>query len=100
MNVSAKMKGMFNSQICVNSTSGEYVILFYRNEEDPANDMLNECFTAYEVGCYSPKFLSPEEIEPGTIVVTEEDDMKRLEFARVQVKGSGKKVEVSFLVLI
>lgn len=56
--------------------------------------MLNECFKAYEAGAYSPKFLNPDQIEPGTIVVNEEDDMKRLAFARMQVKGGGKKVEV------
>ncbi|XP_018564952.1 cactin [Anoplophora glabripennis] len=63
------------------------------NEEDVANDMLNECFNAYQAGGYSPKFLNPDDIEPGTIVVTEEDDVKRLEFARMQVVDSGKKVE-------
>ncbi|XP_022910176.2 splicing factor Cactin [Onthophagus taurus] len=61
--------------------------------EDYANDLLNECFAAYEAGCYSPKFLTPDEIEPGTIVVTEEDDLSRLEFARAQVLGTGRKIE-------
>lgn len=56
--------------------------------------MLNECFNAYQAGGYSPKFLNPDDIEPGTIVVMEEDDIKRLEFARMQVVDSGKKVEV------
>ncbi|XP_028130459.2 LOW QUALITY PROTEIN: cactin [Diabrotica virgifera virgifera] len=68
------------------------------NEEEPAdeeaaNSWLNECFDAYEAGGYSPKFLTPDEIEPGTIVVIEEDDLKRLEFARIQVVGKGKTVE-------
>ncbi|KAJ8938745.1 hypothetical protein NQ314_011342 [Rhamnusium bicolor] len=66
------------------------------NEEDAANDMLNEFFNAYQAGGYSPKFLGVEDIEPGTIVVTEQDDNKRLEFARIQVVGSGKKVEKSY----
>lgn len=57
--------------------------------------MLNEYFKAYEAGGYSPKLLSPDEVEPGTIVVTEEDDNKRLEFARMQVLGTGRKVEVN-----
>lgn len=61
--------------------------------------MLNECFKAYEAGGYSPVFLGIEDIEPGTIVVAEEDDSKRLEFARLQVQGSGKKVEVYSLFL-
>lgn len=57
--------------------------------------MLNEYFKAYEAGGYSPKLLKPEDVEPGTIVVTEEDDNKRLQFARMQVMGTGKKVEVN-----
>lgn len=61
--------------------------------EEVANDMLNECFTAYQTGGYSPKLLTADEIEPGTIVVTEEDDLNRLEFARLQVTDKGKKVE-------
>lgn len=65
-----------------------------KDAEEAANDMLSEYFAAYEAGGYSPKFLSPDEVEPGTIVVTEEDDLKRLEFARIQVVGTGKKVEV------
>ncbi|KAJ8973811.1 hypothetical protein NQ317_014514 [Molorchus minor] len=64
-----------------------------RNEEDTANEMLNEYFNAYQVGGYSPKLLTSEDVEPGTIVVTEEDDLKRLEYARMQVVGSGKKLE-------
>ncbi|XP_060535456.1 splicing factor Cactin [Cylas formicarius] len=62
-------------------------------EEEVANDILNECFNAYQGGGYSPKLLTPEQIEPGTIVVSEEDDLKRLEFARLQVTDKGKKVE-------
>lgn len=58
--------------------------------------ILNEYFKAYEAGEYSPKLLKPEDVEPGTIVVTEEDDNKRLEFARIQVTGAGKKIEVGF----
>ncbi|XP_044265540.1 cactin isoform X1 [Tribolium madens] len=64
-----------------------------KTAEEHATDILNEYFDAYEAGGYSPKFLSPEDIEPGTIVVTEEDDLKRLEFARMQVSGGGKKHE-------
>ncbi|GJQ80795.1 putative conserved mid region of cactin [Trypoxylus dichotomus] len=63
------------------------------DEEEAANALLNECFLAFENGGYTPKLLTPEQIEPGTIVVTEEDDGKRLEFARKQVIGTGKKVE-------
>ncbi|KAK5648550.1 hypothetical protein RI129_003442 [Pyrocoelia pectoralis] len=62
-------------------------------EEDIETIMLNECFLSYTNGGYSPKFLSCDRLEPGTIVVSEEDDFKRLEFARAQVANSGKKVE-------
>ncbi|CAH1114335.1 unnamed protein product [Psylliodes chrysocephalus] len=61
--------------------------------EDTANIWINECFSAYQAGGYSPKFLTADVIEPGTIIVTEEDDVKRLEFARIQVVGQGAKVE-------
>lgn len=62
--------------------------------------MLNEYFKAYEAGGYSPKLLRPEEVEPGTIVFTEEDDNKRLEFARLQIIGTGRKVEVIFVIVV
>ncbi|KAF5291323.1 hypothetical protein FQA39_LY03474 [Lamprigera yunnana] len=62
-------------------------------KEDPVTVILNESFMAYQNGGYSPKFLSCELLEPGTIVVSEEDDAKRLEFARSQVINSGKNVE-------
>lgn len=62
-------------------------------EEDPAMVLLNECLTAYQAGCYSPKLLACEQLEPGTIVVSEKDDTKRLEFARVQVINSGKNID-------
>lgn len=71
--------------------------LYSDDGETAANALLNECFLAFENGGYTPKLLTPEQIEPGTIVVTEEDDNKRLEFARSQVIGTGKKVEVSFI---
>lgn len=64
-----------------------------KDEEGAANDLLDESFVAYQSGGYSPRLLSVDEIEPGTIVVTEEDDTKRLEFARMQVTDKGKKVE-------
>lgn len=69
------------------------LLCYSRTAEEHATDMLSEYFDAYEAGGYSPKFLNPEDIEPGTIVVTEEDDTKRIEFARHQVSNSGKKVE-------
>lgn len=61
-------------------------------EETVANTMLDECFADYDNGEYSPKYWRSNHLEPGTIVVTEEDDSKRLEFARLQVLGKGNKV--------
>ncbi|KAL3287167.1 hypothetical protein HHI36_001646 [Cryptolaemus montrouzieri] len=63
------------------------------DEEDSATALLNEYFRAYESGGYSPKLLSSDDLELGTIVVIEEDDTKRLEFARRQVTNSGKELE-------
>ncbi|KAB0804053.1 hypothetical protein PPYR_01023 [Photinus pyralis] len=63
------------------------------DEENAETVLLNECFASYTNGGYSPKFLSCDRLEPGTIVVSEEDDLKRLEFARAQVSNSGKKVD-------
>ncbi|XP_025835190.1 cactin isoform X2 [Agrilus planipennis] len=61
--------------------------------EDHAQTLLDECFARYDAGGYSPKLVTADELEPGTIVVAEDDDWKRLEFARIQVLNSGKKVE-------
>lgn len=63
-------------------------------EENPAADeMLTESFDQYESGGYSPKYMSQSDLEPGTIVVLEEDDLQRLEFARNQVLSTGRKVQ-------
>ncbi|EEB15484.1 paramyosin, putative [Pediculus humanus corporis] len=64
-----------------------------KDEQDIVNDMLNECFADYESGGYSPKYLNPSDLEPGTLVTTEEDDTQRLEFSRNQVLGTGQRVE-------
>lgn len=61
--------------------------------EDPGIALINESFTAYESGGYSPRLMLADELEPGTIVVAEDDDWKRLGFARLQVSNSGRKVE-------
>lgn len=65
-------------------------------EHAVVNDMLSECFADYESGGYSPKYLSISQLEPGTLVTTEEDDIERLNFARSQVTGTGRRVEVGF----
>ncbi|GLH02384.1 Cactin [Gryllus bimaculatus] len=58
-----------------------------------AIDMLSESFADYESGGYSPQYLSANQLDPGTFVTTEEDDIQRLAFARAQVQGTGSRVE-------
>ena len=48
----------------------------------------------YNAALYSPQYVSMDSLEPGTIIVTEEDDLSRLKFAREQVQKSGSRVEV------
>ncbi|KAJ1530317.1 hypothetical protein ONE63_005234 [Megalurothrips usitatus] len=63
-------------------------------DDNAANDMLRESFADYDSGGYSPRYLQQSDLEPGTLVITEEDDLQRLEFARVQItQGAGQRVE-------
>ncbi|XP_067003818.1 splicing factor Cactin [Anabrus simplex] len=61
--------------------------------DEAANAMLSESFADYESGGYSPQYLSSSQLDPGTFVTTEEDDVQRLAFARMQVQGTGNRVE-------
>lgn len=58
-----------------------------------ASAMLSESFADYESGGYSPQYLSQSQLDPGTLVTNEEDDLQRLVFARMQVQGTGSRVE-------
>jgi hypothetical protein len=60
-----------------------------------ANAMLSESFADYESGGYSPQYLSQSQLDPGTFVMNEEDELQRLEYARMQVQGTGIRAEVS-----
>jgi len=62
--------------------------------------MLSESFADYESGGYSPQYLSQSQLDPGTLVTNEEDDLQRLVFARMQVQGTGSRVEVGWAVKI
>lgn len=42
---------------------------------------------------YSPRLLSSNKLEPGTVVVDEEEDAQRLAWARSRVMGAGQPVE-------
>lgn len=69
--------------------------LLFCRADNAANDMLKESFADYDSGGYSPRYLQPTDLEPGTFVITEEDDDQRLEFARLQItRGAGQRVEV------
>lgn len=57
------------------------------------DDLLTEYFDQYAAGGYSPKYMSQSDLEPGTIVTLEDDDARRLEFARNQVLKTGRKVQ-------
>ncbi|KAJ8883407.1 hypothetical protein PR048_015250 [Dryococelus australis] len=61
--------------------------------DQAARAMLSESFADYESGGYSPQYLSSSQLDPGTIITTEEDDLQRLEYARKQVQGTGSRVE-------
>ncbi|XP_075215612.1 LOW QUALITY PROTEIN: cactin, spliceosome C complex subunit [Lycorma delicatula] len=65
------------------------------DEDQIANAMLTESFDDYNSGQYSPQYLSQSQLEPGTLVTTEEDDAKRLAFARMQVQGTGTSVQTA-----
>lgn len=55
--------------------------------------MLTEFFGDYKAGGYSPKYISSSQLEPGTIVTMEDDDLQRLEYARGQVLSTGRTVQ-------
>ena len=71
-----------------------------RGTNEAADAMLCESFADYESGGYSPQYLSQSQLDPGTFVVNEEDDLQRLVFARMQVQGTGSRVEVSMITII
>ncbi|CAL4060870.1 unnamed protein product, partial [Meganyctiphanes norvegica] len=60
------------------------------DEEDTEGDnIIQAALTAYTSGRYSPKLLSANKLEPGTVVVDEEEDEQRLAFMRRKVTGQG-----------
>lgn len=93
---------MFCVVVCASITYvffPEMCTLIFRDEaahgNEVANAMLSESFADYESGGYSPQYLSQSQLDPGTLVTNEEDDLQRLVFARMQVQGTGSRVEVS-----
>ena len=54
-------------------------------EEDMEMDLIMESFKLYEKGNYCPKYLKPSDVEPGTELLTEEDNQLRLDEMRNKV---------------
>ena len=45
--------------------------------------MLDPALDEYEAGKYSPAYLSQEDLEPGSIVITEAEDLSKLNVDQV-----------------
>lgn len=60
---------------------------------DAETEMLQECFRIYERGSYSPKYMKPSDIEPGTEILTEETNQLRLDEMRNKVIEEGNEEE-------
>lgn len=69
-------------------------LFVFSDAEQEARNSIEECAADYETCGYSPTYISPNSLELGTLVVSELDDDKRLKFARLQVQGTGTRVEV------
>jgi hypothetical protein len=50
----------------------------------------NPSHADYDAGGYSPRLLTPAELEPDTIVYEEQDDANRLAFARKNLLKTGQ----------
>lgn len=55
------------------------------DEHDEQSAMLLECFKLYERGNYCPKFLKPSDLEPGTEILSEDQNQHRLDEMRAKV---------------
>ncbi|KAK3888716.1 hypothetical protein Pcinc_007249 [Petrolisthes cinctipes] len=54
---------------------------------------ISSAIAAYTSGRYSPRLLTSNKLQPGTVVVDEEEDAQRLAWARSRVLGAGQPVE-------
>lgn len=68
-----------------------------QNEEDEAilteEDLLEEADQSvvdYSAGAYSPKLITESDLDIDAVIYNPEDDMKKLELARTQVRSFGK----------
>lgn len=61
-------------------------------EEDAGESMLKESFGDYEAGAYSPAYVDPASLEPGTLIIGEDEDAQRLEYARQHLTSQESQV--------
>ncbi len=54
--------------------------------------MLDPALDEYEAGKYSPAYLTQEDLEPGSIVITEAEDLSKLNVDQVS-----KKLQINWL---
>lgn len=72
----------------------DHNLFLISDAEQEAQNIIEECIADYDACGYSPVYVSPNSLELGTLVVSELDDNKRLTFARLQVQGTGTRIEV------
>lgn len=61
-------------------------------EDDAGQKMVRESFDDYEAGGYSPVYVDISTLEPGTLVVNEEEDAQRLHYARLHLSSHDTQV--------
>ncbi|XP_014290251.1 splicing factor Cactin [Halyomorpha halys] len=61
-------------------------------DDDAGESLLKESFGEYEAGAYSPVYVDPASLEPGTLVIAEEEDAQRLEYARQHLTSHESQV--------
>ena len=59
-------------------------------EDDQSDIMEDQSILDYNAGSYSPKLVSPNDLDIDAVIYDPEDDMKKLELARKQVRSFGK----------
>ena len=59
-------------------------------EADLVEEDIDQSVIDYTAGQYSPKLITESDLEIDAVIYNPEDDMKKLELARTQVKSFGK----------
>ncbi|KAK2156039.1 hypothetical protein LSH36_223g02000 [Paralvinella palmiformis] len=53
-------------------------------------DLNNQSYVEYDTGGYSPRLLQYNDLEPDTLVYDPDDDLRRLQFARLHLEQTGQ----------